>query len=281
MSYFSLIPITDKEFKLISSLVYDTVGIHLTNQKRHLVVSRLQKLLNSEGFNTFEAYYDYIVADKSGKGLIDLVDFISTTHTFFNREKVHFEYVSQKALPEIVARLKKQNSRDLRIWCAAASTGEEPYMLAMLMHEFFGNEYEMWNSGVLATDISRRAMKSAKAGLYTENQIKLLPVQFKHKYFKYNSHGLWSVSKQLKRCITFRFFNLMNKNFPFKKPFHIIFCRNVMIYFDEPTRKALVRKLYQFTEPGGYLFIGHSESLGRGKSPYKYVMPAVYKKIGN
>lgn len=276
-----MITIEDKEFHLICSLVYDTAGIHLTEKKRILVTSRLQKLLNTEGFKSFKEYCYYLQSDKSGQAIIDLVDLISTNHTYFNREKKHFDFFSQTVLPEVLAQLKKQRSNDLSIWCAAASTGEEPYMLAMLMLEFLGNNSDAWNAGVLATDISRGVIKTATKGEYAQNQINLLSAQLKYKYFRKLKNGLWAASDLLKKAVTFRNFNLMNKEFPFKKPFQVIFCRNVMIYFDNPTRKALIKKFFQFTEPNGYLFIGHSETLGRGDKLYKHIMPAVYQKIEN
>ena len=278
---FSSISITDKEFELMRSLIYDNFGINLTYEKKNLIVSRLQKLLRIENFNTFQDYYDYIVSDKSGKALVELADMISTNHTFFNRENAHFDFLIKKVLPEIVTQLKERQDYKLRIWCAASSTGEEPYMLAMLLQEFLGKDYCMWDTGVLATDISRYAIKTARAGLYDEKQINLLPEGLRKKYFKNIGNTQWAVTEKLKKEVTFRFFNLVNQQFPFKKPFHIIFCRNVMIYFDKPTCNALINKMYQFTESGGYLFVGHSETLDRERFRYKYILPAVYKKTEN
>lgn len=154
-------------------------------------------------------------------------------------------------------------------------------MLAMLMLDFLENSSDIWNAGVLATDISRGVIKTATKGLYTQSQVDLLSAQLKYKYFRKIKNGLWSAGDLLKKAVTFRNFNLMNKKFPFKKPFQVIFCRNVMIYFDNPTRKALIRKFYQFTEPNGYLFIGHSETLGCEDKLYKHIMPAVYQKVEN
>lgn len=271
--------ITDQEFNLIRSLVYEKFGINLTDQKRSLVVGRLQKLLRDEGFQTFKEYYDDVVGDKTGQAIDKLVDRISTNYTYFNREKAHFDFFAQSALPVIATQLKNKNSRDIRIWSAGCSSGEEPYMLAILMMEYFGNEYGMWDGGVLATDISDRVLTKAKQGTYLEEQVNKVPGNMLRKYFNKIDADQWTVNDRLKKEVIFRRFNLMNKQFPFKKPFQVIFCRNVMIYFDKSTRDELVARFYQFLEPGGYLFIGHSETLGRQHNLYRYLMPALYQKI--
>jgi chemotaxis protein methyltransferase CheR len=273
-----MIGISDKEFQLLRSLIYERFGINLTEQKRTLVTSRLQKILWKHNFTNYEQYYEYLQKDTSGRALSDLVDRISTNHTYFNREKDHFDFFLNKALPETVQKLKAQNSRDIRIWCAGCSSGEEPYMLLMLMKEYLGSEYGMWDAGILATDISDRALGIAKSGRYNEERVSTIPPGLRNKYFKKQGTDEWLVSEELRKQAVFRRFNLMNTAFPFKKPFHIIFCRNVMIYFDQQTRDALVNRFYRSTERDGYFFIGHSESLGRENCPYRYVMPAVYKK---
>lgn len=273
-----LMAISDQEFDAMRQLIYRRFGINLTDQKRSLLVGRLQKLLRGSGFSTFQDYYQHLINDKSERALSDLVDRISTNHTFFNRESDHFSYFMDTALPEVVAKLKKEGRRDLRVWCAGCSSGEEAYMLLMLMREFLGAEYSRWDAGVLATDISDRVLSIAKEGVYPEERLASLPGHLKTKYFRPVGQGQWQVQEALRREGTFRRFNLMNEHFPFKKAFQVIFCRNVMIYFDQATRENLVRKFHQFTEPGGYLFIGHSESLGRSQSLYRYLMPAAYRK---
>lgn len=270
--------IHDGEFEQLRALIKERFGIHLTDQKRSLVVGRLQKLLRNEGFATFSAYYEHLINDKSERGLSELINRISTNHTYFNREKAHFDFFAQTALPETAARLRRENSRDLRIWCAGCSSGEEPYMLVMLMKEYFGREYGQWDAGILATDISERVLAVARAGSYAQERVEQLPEALQRKYFRSTGNGQAQVDEAVRREVTFRRFNLMNDRFPFKKPFHIIFCRNVMIYFDQPTREALVRRFHQHTVSEGYLFIGHSETLGRSHDHYRYVMPAVFKK---
>ncbi len=273
------IDIREDEFVAISSLVYNHFGINLTDEKRTLVTGRLQKILRRLHLRSFKEYYDFVVADTSGEAISELVNVLSTNHTFFGREKDHFDFFQKRVLDEVVARERQAGSNEIRIWSAGCSTGEEPYTLAMLMMEYFGPQYKSWSAGVLATDISAQALEKAKSGIYTEDRLTALPDLLKHKYFRKLPDGDWEVREFLRQEVTFRRFNLMNAQFPFKKPFDVIFCRNVMIYFDNPTREALVDRFYDFTSRNGYLFIGHSETLKRETMKYKYIMPAVYKKV--
>lgn len=270
--------ISDREFGQLRDLIQERFGINLTEQKRSLLVGRLQKLMRQLNLPTFASYYDYLSNDKTEGSLSELVDLVSTNHTYFNREKDHFDYFSQTALPRIIEKLKKENRKDLRIWCAGCSSGEEPYTLLMLMMEYLGADYSSWDAGILATDISDRALSIARRGAYATERVMQLPEPLRRKYFTPAGPDEMAVVDKVKREATFRRFNLMNSTFPFKKPFQMIFCRNVMIYFDQPTREALVSRYHQFTEPGGYLFIGHSETLGRSQTLYRYLMPALYQK---
>jgi chemotaxis protein methyltransferase CheR len=273
-----LLPISDEEFADLRGLVYEKFGINLTEQKRSLVVGRLQKLMRQKGFSNYRQYLDYVRADQSAAALSELINRISTNHTYFFRESSHFEFLQRTVLPDAVSRLSRRNSRDLRIWCAGCSTGEEAYTIVMTLMEFFGGEYGLWDAGLLATDISAKALNTAASGLYSEERTSGVPPKLRMKYFVKRGNGMYSVSDRLKAEITFRRFNLMNQRFPFRQPFDVIFCRNVMIYFDRPTRDALVQRFYQTLTPGGYFFIGHSESLRRESSPYRYILPAVYQK---
>lgn len=273
-----LMEITDGEFEAIRKLVYSHSGINLTGQKKSLVVGRLQKIVRGLGFVTFQQYLDHLNQDASRRAIGDLINRISTNHTFFFREKDHFDFMVDTALPGIVDRLSAQNSLDLRVWCAGCSTGEEAYGLIMQLMEYFGPKYANWDAGLLATDISQDALRTAMEGVYPEDRVATIPPALRYKYFQKRPDGRWRVDPKVRSEITFRRFNLMNKQYPFKKPFHIIFCRNVMIYFDQSTREQLVRRFYDCTAEGGYLFIGHSESLRRDSCPYRYVQPAVYQK---
>jgi chemotaxis protein methyltransferase CheR len=274
----SLMSMTDREFQQLRDLIYFRLGINLTKKKRSMMIGRLQKLLRASGFASFQEYYEYLVNDSSHSAMIDLVNRITTNYSFFYRGKSHFDFFTQKAFPETLENLREKNSRDIRIWSAGCSTGEEPYMLIMLMMDHLGGEYYLWDGGVLATDISEKALQFALDGIYPEDRAKELPKKFKARYFKDMKDGQLSISDKVKKEVIFRKLNLMNESFPFRKPFQMIFCRNVMIYFDKETRNNLLKKFFDMTEPGGYLFIGHSETLGRDQEYYKYIMPAVYQR---
>ena len=273
-----LMAISDTEFTQLRDLIYKRFGINLTEQKRSLLVGRLQKLMRQLNLSTFSAYFEYLDNDKTEAALSELVDLIATNHTYFNREKDHFDYFSQTALPAVIEKLKKQNRKDLRIWCAGCSSGEEPYTLLMLMMEYLGADYSSWDAGILATDISDKALTVARRGAYATDRVMQLPETLRRKYFTAAGQGEMAVIDKIKKETTFRRFNLMNTTFPFKKPFQMIFCRNVMIYFDQVTREALVGRYHQHTESDGYLFIGHSETLGRSQTLYRYLKPAIYQK---
>lgn len=273
-----LTPISEQEYRLLTRLIYDRFGISLGEQKRSLVVGRLQKVLRKQGFTTFREYYDYVIGDRTGDALSTLITRISTNHTFFYREKDHFEYFSSSVLPHLADASKKRNRKFLRIWCPGCSSGEEPYTLAMLIAEFFGNQLSQWDVGVLATDISVRALEKARAGTYAHENVAHLPPALRNKYLRRKTDDDWTVKEQLREMVLFRRLNLMRETYPFKGKFQVIFCRNVMIYFDAATRAALVARFHRYTEEGGYLFIGHAETLGRGNPNYRYVKPAVYQK---
>ncbi len=272
-----LIKITDNEFNLLRDFIYNKCGIVLSEQKKSLVEGRLQKLLKDKGFTNFKQYYEYVAGDLSGNAIGDLINNITTNHTFFNRENQHFDFLFKTALPEIIKNLKERKINDLRIWSAGCSSGEEPYTIMTMMLDFFGSDYSLWDAGILATDISEKVLTIAKTGVYSDEKINDLPAFLKQKYFKKLPNNYWKVIDNVKNEIKFAKFNLMNPQFVFKKKFHIIFCRNVMIYFDQKTREELISKFYSVMEDGGYFFIGHSESLGRD-TQFKYIKPSVYKK---
>lgn len=275
--YEQSLQISDKEFSLIRELVYSKFGINLTEQKRMLVVGRLQKILREKGFHSFLEYHDYVLNDTTGEALITLVNRISTNHTFFYRESDHFDFFSNTILPKVKARGEK-GQKKFRLWCAGCSSGEEPYTLAMLVCDFFKHHLSNWDIGILATDISHRVLELARAGVYTEENMDRLPAHLKRNYFRSCGCGEYAVRDEIKKLILFRPFNLMREKFPFKGTFDVIFCRNVMIYFDDQTKHALVDRFSKFIAPSGYLLIGHSETLGRRRSNLRYVQPAVYRK---
>lgn len=272
-----LIPLNDKEFELIRDLVYSRFGINLTEQKRSLIAGRLNRTLRQNGIDSFRAYYDYVISDQTGQALSKMVDKISTNHTFFYREKEHFDYLRDTVLPELTRQAQKNGKKVVRIWCAASSSGEEPYTLAMLLCEYFKSDLAAWDVGILATDISFDILESAKKGIYDDRNVSQLPKELRDRYLKKLPENKWEVNNKIKELVLFRRLNLMRQEFPFRGKFQVIFSRNVMIYFDEPTRESLVKRYHRYMEPGGYLFIGHSETLGRNNNLFRFLKPAVYR----
>lgn len=276
----SEISITPTEYDLIAKLVYDRFGINLGKKKQSLVANRLRKVLVEHNFNSFKDYYESILSDKSGQSLDILINKISTNLTYFAREKEHFDFLKEKVLPEQFKNPAIVKEKSIRIWCAGCSTGEEAYTLSMVIHEAAGLGEARWKLSVLATDISARALKVAEKSVYTASNVEKMSGVIKKKYFQKQSDNSLIIKSKIRDTVLFRRLNLMRSQFPFKKKFHSIFCRNVMIYFDVPTRLKLIKKFSQNLTDGGYLFIGHSESLGRTNQYFEYIRPAVYRKIG-
>ncbi len=270
--------LSDDEYKNIANFVYSNIGINLGDDKKALVAGRLQKFLKKYSFNSYNEYLTFLMKDKTGEALSELADNISTNHTFFYRESSHFEYFKDIALPNILKKKINEGSNDIRIWCAGCSSGEESYMLVMLMMELLGNNYSSYKAGLLATDISSKVLKTAISGIYNTDRLGKLPQNYISKYFNKLSLDEYKVKDIVKNEITYRRFNLIKETFQFKKKFDIIFCRNVMIYFDSPTRNKLVENYYQTLNSEGYLFIGHSETIERGNSNFNYLFPAIYQK---
>ena len=267
--------ITDEEFLRIATFMKQRYGIDLS-QKKVIVNGRLENYIKRGGWSSFNEFINAVENDKTGRQEKMLVNFLTTNHTYFMREFEHFEYFKTVVLPWLK---KKESARkDLRIWCGAASSGEEPYMIAMVLSDFFGLERDQWDTKVLATDISTKVLQQAMAGIYSAEQLDKLPDQWKRHFFKAIAGGTqYQVTNELKQEVIFRQFNLMEP-FPFKRKMHTIFLRNVMIYFDEKTKRELVQKVYDALEPGGYLFIGTTETLDRGSTPFQIIQPSIFRK---
>jgi chemotaxis protein methyltransferase CheR len=275
-NYGGTIELTDSEFIQLTNYIKKNYGISITGQKRGLLNARLSNVLIQSGYKSYTEFIDKLLSDKSGESAALLVNKITTNHTFFMREKDHFDYFRDAVLPYLE---KTVTDNDLRIWCAACSTGEESYTLAMILSEYFGKNDLYWDTKILATDISDRALSEATVGVYSADRLSALPPEWISKYFTSIGNGNYQISEKIKNNIIYRNFNLMEKHYPFKKKFHVIFCRNVMIYFDNDTKVWLVNRFYDILEPGGYLFIGHSEFIAKNETELKYIMPAVYRKI--
>jgi chemotaxis protein methyltransferase CheR len=267
--------ITNAEFNQLKAIFGERFGIELKDEKRSLVESRLSKVLQKRGLNKLSEYLDAALRDKSGVIVQEMVEKLTTNHTFFMREADHFHYLREVVLPELSDRVR---DRDLRIWSAGCSSGEEAYTLAMTLADFFSYSWDQWNTKILATDISAAVLEKAVSGFYPEEGMENLPEKWKKLYFLKANNGNIQVCDRIRNEVIFRNLNLHEPVFQFKRKFHVIFCRNVMIYFSAQMKQELIQKFSQWIEPGGYLFIGHSESLGRNVSGFAYIRPSIYRK---
>ena len=273
---FCSIPLHDDEIEKLSRFVFDNFGINLTEAKRGLVSGRLHSVLKKHGFTSFLEYYEAMKEDRNGLLLSEFINKISTNFTYFYRESDHFDLLRTTILPSYEHELK---NKDLRIWCAGCSSGEEPYTVTMALLEYFREKYAQWKAGVLATDISEDVLKFAKAAVYPEDRLKMLPKEWVKRYFKSLPNDQFQVKEKVLSEVHFGRLNLMNGKYPFRSRFHIVFCRNVMIYFDQPTKNDLIDRFVDILHPGGYLFIGHSETISRSHPKLSFVRPSVYRKL--
>jgi len=271
---FTIPPLKNGEFEAIRSLIYKKSGIFLGKEKKVLVRSRLGKILRRRKIPSFKEYYKLIVGDTTGQEFTQLLNAISTNFTQFFREREHFEFLKEVIIPNC------SQNRQIKIWSAGCFSGEEPYSIAITLLEKV-KDIKEWNIKILATDISTRVLEKAIRGFYQEEQLATLSKVTLRKYFLRGNGdwaGYYQVRPEIKKMIEFKHVNLL-KPFPFKIMFNIIFCRNVMIYFDRPTKEDLITRFSQVLVPGGYFFIGHSESLMGIRHNFKYIRPAIYQKV--
>ncbi|MDR0665523.1 MAG: protein-glutamate O-methyltransferase CheR [Helicobacteraceae bacterium] len=271
--------ISGAEFKLFQDYVYKNVGISLADHKITLVQGRLSKRLRALGLNSYKEYYDYMIADRSGEEEYQLISAISTNVTQFFRESSQWDFLADE-LPNIIA---KKKDKKLRIWSAACSSGEEPYSIAIFLCSHM-RDISQWDVNIFASDISKRVLDKAQSGVYEEKDVQGVPRNLLASYFTAgkNSAGenQYQVTDQIKRLVTFKMFNLVYDNFhPFYSRFDVIFCRNVMIYFDSQTQQRLISAYHKALVEDGLLFVGHSESLTRNRDEFKLIKPSIYRRI--
>lgn len=266
--------ITAEEFSRFRTLIYDESGISLSEQKRTLLASRLSRRLRDLELATFSDYYAKVTEDPTREEFTRMLDLISTNKTDFFREPKHFAFLRERIIPEL------EGTKRIRIWSSACSSGEEPYTIAMTLFDTVRNPAE-WDFKILASDLSTRVLAKAAMGTYDEERVCGVPSEVIRRHFlrgRGESAGLLKVKPHLTEMIQFRRINLMDDHFPIKSSLDLIFCRNVMIYFDRPTQETLVNKFHHYLKPGGYLFIGHSESLQWVRQHFKSLAPTIYQK---
>jgi chemotaxis protein methyltransferase CheR len=270
---FSFPELKPSEFEMIRDLAMRTFGLDLRAGKERLVAARLTKHLRAGGFRTFRQYYERVRSDSSGELLIGLIDALTTNHTGFLREPLHFDFLRELLSKEYRARHR------MDIWCAASATGEEPYTLLFTALSCPDRPVPP-DVRILASDISTRALSVARKAVYSRERVSGLPPEWTKRFLessKDNAADALQVKPELRSRVTFQRINLV-ETLPVNTLFPIIFCRNVMIYFNKSTQTDVVARLAAKLEPGGYLFVGHSESLSGVSHPLKYVKPAVYRK---
>ncbi len=282
-SYDNLIPLlTDSELSTFIDLIYDECGIHLKPEKRSMLSARLGKRLKALGLQSFQDYLRYLDdANLRIRELVSLVDAVTTNKTDFFREDNHFAFLTQKALPDIVKTRHFQKDGHLQFWSAGCSTGEEPYTLAMVLEDFFSQRPGDYS--ILATDIAIKVLKKARQAVYPEALIAPIPKPFRKKYLmagKGHQLGHYRVVPELRKKITFGRLNFMDPDYNLGMKMDAIFCRNVIIYFDYVTKSKVIKKLYHYLKPGGYLFVGHSETLSGIDVDLERIVPTIFRKTG-
>ncbi|RJX26211.1 MAG: protein-glutamate O-methyltransferase CheR [Desulfurivibrio sp.] len=271
----------DNEFQRLSAFIFDQVGIKLPPVKKTMLQARLQKRLKSHNIDTFEAYTDFVLSPEGQRTeLIHFIDVVTTNKTDFFREPAHFDYLTRTALPTIMQSRGDCLRKPVRIWSAGCSSGEEPYTLAMVLSEFAAGRQD-FRFTILASDISTRILERAKNAIYSEDSTYTISSHLKKKYLLRSrdpNSSLVRICPELRSLVAFKRINFMDDDFGLSNKMDIIFCRNVVIYFDRPTQQALMRKFHRQLRPDGYLFLGHSETLNGMDVDFRAVSSTVYRK---
>ena len=273
--------LSDSEFAELVKIIYDKTRIQMSNHKRALVTSRLSKRLRALHMDSFREYIEFVKNAKDEE-LTNFVNAVTTNKTDFFRENKHFEYMKSTFLPDWEKNFKAGKVKNLRIWSAACSTGEEPYTIQMTLHEYFGSNYDKYDIKVLASDIDTNVLAHGRAGIYREESVEPIQDNILRKYFLKGSgdkEGLYKVKDILKKNLFFRQLNFKDEDFDIHTQFDLIFCRNVIIYFDKDFQKELFNKFYRYLKDDSLVFIGHSETLFGVSDKFKYVASNIYKKI--
>lgn len=272
---------SDSEFMYLSRYIHNQCGINLTPDKKLMLVTRLNMRLKQLGMKEYSQYYDYLNGgSKDNYEFYKLLDAVTTNKTDFFREAEHYKILTHTVLPELLSLRSVKARKSINLWSAGCATGEEPYTLAIVLSEFFSTKSGCGFS-ILATDISSKSLATAEAAIYREESAEAIPAELKYKYFlrgKGPRNGFIKVADELRKYVSFQWHNLKDSNFRFSRPVDIIFCRNVVIYFDDKTRYELFKKFYDLLTPGGYLFVGHTETVSFFKDKFIYVEPSVYRK---
>ncbi len=269
-----------QDFERLSTFIYKEYGIKMPPAKKTMLQSRLHKRLRELGMTSYKQYIDFVFSAKGkSEELFHMIDEVSTNKTDFFREPSHFDYLTATYLPHYVS--SNQISRPLKVWSAGCSSGEEPYTLSIVLSEF-AEKYPSLNFNIFATDISTKVLEKASLAIYPEERIEIIPLSLKRKYFlksKDEEKRTVRIIPALRKKIIFQRLNFMDQNYPVHEAFDVIFCRNVLIYFDRETQESVINKLCTKLKVGGFFFLGHSESITSMNVPLAQVKPTIFRRI--
>lgn len=272
--------LTDDEFDKLSRFIYKESGIKMPPVKKVMLQSRLQKRLRELNMTNFKEYIEYVFSKEGLNGeIIHMLDVVSTNKTDFFREPVHFDFLNNTVLPEFVE--QRAGSRTIKIWSAGCSSGEEPYTLAIVLAEFAAKN-PGFDFSIIGTDISTQILQKAVDAVYKEDRVSIIPLETKRKYFlrsKDRQNPTVKVIGDLRKKVRFGRLNFMDSYYDMPETFDVVFCRNVLIYFDRPTQEKVINKLCDKLRPNGYFFLGHSESIMNMDVPLKQVKPTIFRRL--
>lgn len=277
----SNIPMSDKIFRRLGQYIQSEYGIMMPPAKKIMLQGRLNKRLRRLGMDSFEEYCEFTLSPAGANEIIHMVDAVSTNKTDFFREPAHFDYLVKTVLPTLIHERETGLRRKFAVWSAGCSTGEEPYTLAMVLREFAENNHG-FRFSILGTDISTQVLETARRAIYKQERAAPIPVMLKTKYLlksKDKRQELIRIAPELRTLVQFRRLNFMDHDFGMQQSMDIIFCRNVIIYFNRNTQEKLINKFYRNLNQGGYIFMGHSETLSGLSVPLVSVAPTVYRKV--
>jgi chemotaxis protein methyltransferase CheR len=274
------IQMADEDFHRLSTFIYNELGIKMPIVKKVMLQSRLQKRLSELKISSFKEYVDFVFSrEGQEQEMIKMIDLVTTNKTDFFREPTHFDFLKETALPEIVS--ENKDTGTIKIWSAGCSSGEEPYTLAIVLAEFMSKHPRM-DYEIFATDLSTKILESAMKAIYHEDRVKNIPFETKKKFFLKSSdpsNKTVRVIPELRSKVSFRRINFMDSQYAVDKSFDIVFCRNVLIYFDMETQQQVITKLSSRLKTNGFFFLGHSESITNMKVPLRQIKPTIFRKI--
>ncbi len=272
----------DADFKVLSKLIYEETRIVMGEHKKALVTSRLGKRLRILSIDSFSEYINFVQSKNGKEEFENFVNSVTTNKTDFFRENKHFEFMKSTFLPAWEEAYKRGEVQNLRVWSSACSSGEEPYSILITLYEYFGNNMDKYDIKVLATDIDTSVLEHAQNGVYRDDVVAPVPINLLKKYFlrgKGDNDSKYKVKDLLKKYVIFRQLNFKEDNYDIHTTFDLIFCRNVIIYFDKDFQKYLFTKLHSYMKDSAYIFIGHSETLFGVSDKFKYVTSNVYERL--